>query len=560
MPYGPGGSSDGQAPATANYSGLAIQQLEAIFQTPPSDITGVANNWKDLADKIRAKILGQDVTYAGGPDPLADGIPANPQEARAALSKLSTADQTSFDGILRTLQSWQGAAADEFISKALQVRAFGMNIVQRCYQLAEDVGGTWSGYTFHDTLGTMAQDLADAEQVYSATHDGRDPGTGNPDPNQGSGLRFGRGRTAQNIWDLLNNQQVWTWGFLDNVERGFSQGTMTSPNPPSSGTYSFADGTAVRINSNNNGFTFDYQPDKFFINVPYHMSGQVSIGNNNVTLQRYPAGNGAPTNPQTYSLGQITTDDIMAFYAGDYQRQLGDLLTAFAVSYVVAKTQLPVAPTPPKGLGQNSSSTTTPTYGPGSYGGGSPYGNLSGVGAGSNGNVPGYGTGGASGGSYNPGTGVVGTYHPGIPNGGGYNPGSYNPGQYPGGSGGPGSPNAGGWNPTQLAGYNPNLGGSGFAPGSTGFASGGPGAQSGGGLGPAGGGALTGAGGAGGAVPGGGPGGTAGGSGAAGRAMPMAPMGGAGGGKEGKERQRAAWLSEDEDVWGVDDDGGDAVL
>jgi hypothetical protein len=35
----------------------------------------------------------------------------------------------------------------------------------------------------------------------------------------------------------------------------------------------------------------------------------------------------------------------------------------------------------------------------------------------------------------------------------------------------------------------------------------------------------------------------------------MAPMGAAAGGRDGKERQRASFLPEDDDVWGAEGDG-----
>ncbi|NUP48504.1 MAG: WXG100 family type VII secretion target, partial [Catenulispora sp.] len=56
-------------------------------------------------------------------------------------------------------------------------------------------------------------------------------------------------------------------------------------------------------------------------------------------------------------------------------------------------------------------------------------------------------------------------------------------------------------------------------------------------------------------------GGSAGGAaGAAGRGMPMSPGSGAGGNKDDKGRNRTAFLSEDEEVWGVGDDVADGVL
>lgn len=104
-----------------------------------------------------------------------------------------------------------------------------------------------------------------------------------------------------------------------------------------------------------------------------------------------------------------------------------------------------------------------------------------------------------------------------------------------GGGSGPGGldPNGG-----ALASYDPHAGpGSGLGDGTNG-AGGGPGTGD-----------------------GAGGGGSAGGAaGASGRGMPMSPGSGAGGNKDDKGRNRTAFLSEDEEVWGVGDDVADGVL
>jgi hypothetical protein len=41
--------------------------------------------------------------------------------------------------------------------------------------------------------------------------------------------------------------------------------------------------------------------------------------------------------------------------------------------------------------------------------------------------------------------------------------------------------------------------------------------------------------------------------------MPMGGMGGAGGGQE-QDRERTTWLTEDEDVWGGDDDVAPPII
>ena len=113
----------------------------------------------------------------------------------------------------------------------------------------------------------------------------------------------------------------------------------------------------------------------------------------------------------------------------------------------------------------------------------------------------------------------------------------------------------------KLAAFDPATGlagGSGLGPGGlggTGLAGPGGGLDAGGANGLGGPGAGLGAGAAGAAGAG------AGAAGMAGRGMPMRPMGaGAGGGKESKERQRKAFLTEDDDVWGADGGEPPAVL
>jgi hypothetical protein len=159
-------------------------------------------------------------------------------------------------------------------------------------------------------------------------------------------------------------------------------------------------------------------------------------------------------------------------------------------------------------------------------------------------------------------TGAVGTFQPATP--ASFDPGStgsggngiLDPSQLASFSGGPGSLNGG-------------LPGTGFD-GTGGLVPGGAfGSASAPGLSTAG--VLSGSPGAGGLAGGtanglaGGEAGLAGAAGAAavpGRGMmpPMYPMGGMGAGQDGQGRQRGAYLSEDEDVWGASADGGTAVL
>lgn len=151
-------------------------------------------------------------------------------------------------------------------------------------------------------------------------------------------------------------------------------------------------------------------------------------------------------------------------------------------------------------------------------------------------------------GSGSPGTGLTGL-GPGNPNPGAFNPNALSPNGFNPGGLGSGSP-GGGWDPSRLAGFNPAGVGGGL--GSTGFGDG-TGLNSGAGLD---GGSGLGAGGAG----AGADGANSGLAGAAGRAMPMAPMAGAGAGKDSDGRQRAVYLTEDEEVWGANGEGGAAVL
>jgi hypothetical protein len=148
-------------------------------------------------------------------------------------------------------------------------------------------------------------------------------------------------------------------------------------------------------------------------------------------------------------------------------------------------------------------------------------------------------------GTSNPDTGLAGL-GPGGLNPGSNDPGALNPDTLSPGGLGSGGPAGGAWDPSSLAGFNPAGAGGGL--GTSGLGSG-TGLSSGARLGTGAGDAGAGAGGANGGV-----------AGTAGRAMPMAPMGGAGAGKDSEGRQRAVYLTEDEDVWGANGDGGAAVL
>jgi len=234
----------------------------------------------------------------------------------------------------------------------------------------------------------------------------------------------------------------------------------------------------------------------------------------------------------------------------EYQQYLQKLMNDLGNQYAQVQTPSPQDNSVlPKTNGSSGTQSSSGSYGGGYSGGLGGLGTGTTLGGATNGSVPGYGSGSANGGSNNPGS-YGGAGQGGQSGGDGYVPGGYSPGS-----------GAGGWNPTQLAGYNPN--GGGIGPGASGFADGVPGALGGGGAGgrfPAGAGAgsADGLGAAG--APSGTDAGLSGATAAAARSMPMAPMSGMGGGKDSRERQRAAWLTEDEDVWGADAGGGDAVL
>jgi len=153
-------------------------------------------------------------------------------------------------------------------------------------------------------------------------------------------------------------------------------------------------------------------------------------------------------------------------------------------------------------------------------------------------------------GTLSPDTGLAGLA-PGNPNSAGMNPDAFNnPSAFNPGGLGSGS-QGGGWDPSSLAGFNPTGVGGGL--GSTGFGDGsglssGTGLDAGAGVGPGTGAGL------------GADAATGGLAGAAGRAMPMAPMGGGGAGKDSEGRQRTVYLTEDEDVWGANGEGGSGVL
>ena len=440
----------------------------------------------------------------------------------------SGTDPSVLDNITASLmKTWQGSAADAFNAQIQIVRSFGVGI-------AATADKTWnnqaSGVTMppasmqyeFESLADYVGAMGTLSTVFSDIHD-EYVKLGNNFSNWALGVA----QQIRNTSADISNWVVWS-----------TDTTRTVP-VPTFAEFVAGHGTSGQLKVNySDGWAFD----------PGHTDATYSN----------------PALGLTYQLQTInwpfvgTGDDQVTGAAKDLQENthnsefrsyLPNLMNDLAHQYTS------VQPPPPQdnsvlpktsGSGSSSGSQSSQNYSGGwspgvsslgtggPFGGtGSPYGSTGGPFGGASGSVPGVGA---------------------------DSPVSYNPSSLTG-SGLPGS-GASGWDPTQLAGFNPNAGG-GLGPG------GGLGIGSGGGLG-AGGNPLTGSGGADlGAAGGlsGADGGlgtgadVAGAASAAGRAMPMAPMGGMGGGKEGKERQRAAWLTEDEDVWGTgNDDGGDAVL
>jgi len=489
--------------------------------------------------KVQA-FLNQLGQSAGVAQTTADNGPAIGAYLLTYILGSSPTSSDGLDGILATLMStWSGDAAEAFEEQAQTVRGFGIGVAaladktvdtqltgtasqmpaQMQYQL-----GSMADYT--GAAGTLSQLFSDAHSKYTAA-------TGDF-PNWAQYLAGVMRDTSDNI---RNN----TW---------WSTNTTVTVHVPTfaefvAGKRGPAGVTGVLSVDFSNSSGFDPGTSKVSYYNPEYGSGfDMTIG-----WPFWKPDEGALDSKNQAAIRQYTEDSEYNNYLRALMADLGNQYPQVRAPQPQDNSVLPKS---------NGGSTSTQSN-PGGYNGSYP-GGLGGVGAGSafggatNGGVPGYGSGSANGGSNNPG----------IYGGDAYLPGGYNPGSPAGGNNL--GPSAGGWNPTQLAGYNPNAGGV-TGPATTGFADGGPGAFGGGALGGSGGTfpAGAGAGGASGLAAGAGPDGgglaadTAA-AGAAGRAMPMAPMAGAGGGKDRGERQRAAWLAEDEDVWGAADDGGDPVL
>lgn len=437
-----------------------------------------------------------------------------------ALTNLISGDPNqpgldSFDAIAQKLRDWKGAAADEFRKQASVVRKFGMDTAQKADALSGDAFGPAMEWIAglrpgiqeeHDRLAQLQKDIANF--IYNLSR--------NWTPHSQGDIPAGCKYTIENTY--------WDGGLQ---QKGFK-------------------------------FTLDTPMGNYLGDVTWNgVGGPLHAGfwNTVLVLQDTASGESKPSIETT----TLTSDWITKNFTGSYLKALQPLADYVSSIYADTTPRLPEAPdkshlpnfSPQDNQNHNNQNQYgTGTSGPGSYGSGpglNPA--VSGSGFNSPTGASGYNPKGTSG--YNP-TGTT-AYHPSGTSGyspGSFGPGSYNPGTY--GSGyDPGS---------KLASFDPNgvggLGGNGLYTPGAGSGLGGVGSGAG----------SSGAGGTGGGLGTGGVAGEgAGGLGAAGAAgrggMPMVPpMGGQGGNKDGKDRQRNAWLNEDEDVWGANGDEGSGVL
>jgi hypothetical protein len=491
------------------------------------------------------------VTFLSGLGKTADAANSASQDSQSLATLLlqyvhgaTATDPYAFDGIVATLMAnWSGDAANAFQAQTQKVRAFGVGLATAADMTSQPVTTGQqqqydAGYLSDYTGASSALNL-----IFSDIYE--------------------KYRKVSDSATSYKNWPGYLVTFIRNVTgHSLTPGTGVTVKVPT--VAEFAEGGQVStswVSRGRGGEVMEYNASTPGLTGELSLSTTqpfIGPGTTRITYVNPATGGGFYVDFEWN--GWWFQDDTWNSKLEGYMRQeaqdeyhqyLGKLMNDLGDQYAQVRTPSPQDNSVlPK---TNGSTSTQPN--PGSYGGSYP-GGVGGLGAGTtlggatNGNVPGYGSGSANGGSSSPGSyggdayvpaGVNGGAVPGSYGGDGYIPGGYNA-----------APNAGGWNPTQLAGYNPNAGG-GLGPGVSGLADGGPGALAGAGAGGAAGpgaaGGLTGA-----------QAGAAGAAGTASRSMPMAPMSGMGGGKDGKERQRAAWLTEEEDVWGAAGEGGDAVL
>lgn len=489
--------------------------------------------------KVQAFLSGLGQS-AGVAQTAADNSPALGAYLLSYIQGSSATSKDGFDGILAALTAkWSGDAADAFKAQAQTVRTFGVAVAALADKTVNPppAGSVPSNMQYEfQTLADYTGAAGTLNQIFYDTHN-----------------RYVAATSGPNDFD---NWTSWMATTIRHLRSDYQRNMQVTIKVPTFAE--FVDGNrAAQVNVDSEG------------NPIYGSSGPGSLSGvlSSYTESAFPndISHVSYQNPEYGSNFQLRIEwnawpwqdsewdgDNQAAIKGytlepEYHNYLRKLMVDLGNQYPLVQ-----APSPQDNsvLPKTNGSSSSPTGGPGSYGGAFD---------------PGFSGGGANYGSGIPGAGGS-SNGPGGPNPGVTYGSAYNPGPLPGGW--PGSA-------TKLAGYDPNPpGGSVAPPGATGFG-GGPGGL--GGVGPLGGGSFAGSGVPGGAVPGGGGlGGTAGGlgadgglaaeaglagaAGAASRAMPMAPMAGAGGGKERGERQRAAWLAEDDDVWGAADDGGNPVL
>jgi hypothetical protein len=517
-----------------------LQTLQAFLDNLASEISKlrtVCNYWSDIADLIDDYVNGTSDHRMSSLMPAVNG--------------LVNAD------------AWQGSAADEFLNKAKVVRDYGMQLVTHITGSPGTAGASRTpGSAFIPALNQIIGALSDTKEGFDGLKEDFALWTGMLSA-------IGRAYNSYVDWnlavppsapfkvptfaDLVANPDViaeWRKGGVSaNLTTDFM---YQNPTFTINGLPSWGDGRISCSSSGLNSVTLTYSNPRLGIQQPFKAEDL------HLTLDFWNMTADADKNTQSTVLKYFLKELYQA--AAPLIPPLGQRYSSVVFPSAADDTGLPG--------GKNSSKSTTP---------GSSFPSPSS----GTGNVPPYGVGAASpkagtgnSGSYSgttgssafhsPSTGTgsatgldagSGSYDPGIHassgakgGSGSYAPAGYDPGAYQG-SGYTAGP-APGWDSSKLASYDPSSGSSAAydpgAPGAGGPLPGAAGTDAG---------SVPGVSGAGAGVGAGAAGATGTGAGAAGRGMPMAPMGAAAGGRDGKERPRASFLPEDDDVWGAEGDG-----
>jgi hypothetical protein len=434
----------------------------------------------------------------------------------------SASDPFAFDGILHTLDPWQGKAADEFRKKAADVRSFWTAVIANAYQVAAPPPkGVPQSEQYH--YGNVNSFESTANSIALVM--------------QGPAAEFDRAFHNWPTWignivtliGVLKGHQWFdqTYHIPTFVEfcngQNFGSFVTTVHTDPSADAYgarsttvSWQGGGSATVTLGNSSST----QSKVIYTDPSGTYPQTEIYWDGWAVTGSALGVGGNTSLNQYGVGTDDKDHYNKLsgmlYEPLYHTYVSKILNSLADGYGTVSSPAP-AKAPEWGQGNGNQNSTNF---PGGYPAGtSPYTGLP------TGSSP-FSSSPLGASAYDPGAGS------------GYQPGSYDPGAYDPGAGS-------GYDPYgSLAGADlPGAGGSGlFTPGAD------SGLGAGGGLG-----AGTGADGL--SADG------AGLAGAAGRAgMPMSPGMGAGGGKENKERQRQSWLPEEDDIWGAESDAPGPVL